>query len=161
MRHSFGMPHHSIRLFWHWPTHCHSQLGLGVILWHPSHLSLRDHIGVLLQMHKINTLVPHFFSRLWGTRIVVTPETVSEVLHIPRVAHPDYPSCEHLRTVSKDELSSRFCETPLFWADVKTPLAQALQKVRGSLTWWWHSFFIHCLTITLLQSLVLDFCYPF
>ena len=29
------------------------------------------------------------------------------------------------------------------------------------LTWWWHFFSIHCLTITLSQSLVLDFCYPF
>ena len=30
---------------------------------------------------------------------------------------------------------------------------------RGSLTWWWHSFFILCLIITLSQSHVLDFCY--
>ena len=47
-----------------------------------------------------------------GTRIVVTLDIVSEVLHIPRVAHPDYLSCNCLRTVSKDELSSLFCETP-------------------------------------------------
>ena len=86
-------------------------------------------------MHGINTSVPHFFSRVRGTHIIVTPKIVSKVLHVPKVAHLDYLGYKHLRTVSKDELSSRFCETPLFWADVKTLLAQALQKVRGSLTW--------------------------
>ena len=29
--------------------HYHSQQGLGVTLWHPGHLSICDHIGVLLQ----------------------------------------------------------------------------------------------------------------
>ena len=68
-------------------------------------------------MHGINTSVPHFFFRVRGTHIVVTPEIVSEVLHIPRVAHPDYPNYEHLRIVSKDEFSSHFCETPSSWGD--------------------------------------------
>ena len=49
--------------------------------------------------------------------MVVTPDIVSEVLHVPRVAHPDYPSCDCLRTVSKDELLSLFCETPSSWGD--------------------------------------------
>ena len=49
--------------------------------------------------------------------IVVTPNIVSEVLHAPRVVHPDCPSCAHLRTMSKDELSSLFCETPSSWGD--------------------------------------------
>ena len=62
-------------------------------------------------MHKIDTSVPHFFSRVRGTHIVVTPEIVSEVLHVPRVAHPDYLAFKHLRTVSKDERSSRFFKT--------------------------------------------------
>ena len=68
-------------------------------------------------MHGIDTSVPHFFSRVRGTRIVVTLEIVFEVLQVPRVAHPDYPGCNRLQTVSKDELSSRFCETPSFWGD--------------------------------------------
>ena len=68
-------------------------------------------------MHGIDTSIPHFFSRVRGTRFVVTQEIISEVLHVPRVAHPDYPSCEGMRTVSKDELSSRFCETPSSWGD--------------------------------------------
>ena len=68
-------------------------------------------------MHGIDTIVPHFFSRIRGTRIVVTLKIVFKVLHVPRVAHLDYPGCECLRTVSKDELSSRFCETPSSWGD--------------------------------------------
>ena len=68
-------------------------------------------------MHRINTLVPHFLSHVQGTRIIVTLEIVFEVLHIPRVAHPNYPGCDHLQTVSKDELSSRFYETPSSWGD--------------------------------------------
>ena len=39
------------------------------------------------------------------------------MLYVPRVAHPDYPSCNRLRIVSKDELSSLFCETPSSWDD--------------------------------------------
>ena len=50
-------------------------------------------------------------------RIVVTPDIVSEVLHVLRVAHLDYPSCDCLRTMSKDEILSLFCETPLSWGD--------------------------------------------
>ena len=63
-------------------------------------------------IHGFDTFVPHFFSHIQGTDIVVTPDIVSKVLHIPRVAHPDYLGCDRLRTVSKDELSSLFCETP-------------------------------------------------
>ena len=68
-------------------------------------------------MHGIDTSIPHFFSRVRGTCIVVTPDIVFEVLHIPKVAHPNYLSCARLRTVSKDELSSLFCETPSSWGD--------------------------------------------
>ena len=68
-------------------------------------------------MHKIDTSVPHCFSRVRDMCIIVTPEIVSEVLHAPRVAHLDYSSYECLRTVSKDELSSCFYETPLSWGN--------------------------------------------
>ena len=79
-------------------------------------------------MHEFDTSVPHFFSRIRGIRIVVTPDIVSEVLHVPRVAHPDYPDCGHLRTVSKDELSSLFCETPSSWGDHQNTLCSAFAK---------------------------------
>ena len=68
-------------------------------------------------MHGIDTFVPHFFSHVQGTHIVVTPDIVSKVLHILRVVHPDYPGCARLRTVSKDKLSFLFCWTPSFWVD--------------------------------------------
>ena len=55
--------------------------------------------------------------RHWGTRFPVTPQLVADVLWIPRVEFPNYPSCECLRTVSKDELMSAFCERPSNWGD--------------------------------------------
>ena len=63
-------------------------------------------------MHIFVYSVPHFFTHVLGTCIVVTPDLISEVLHIPRVAHPNYPGYDCLRTVSKDELMSLVCETP-------------------------------------------------
>ena len=68
-------------------------------------------------MHGFDYLVPHFITCARGTRIVVTLDIVSKVLYVPRVAHLDYPGCDHLRTVSKDELLSLFCEIPSFWVD--------------------------------------------
>ena len=68
-------------------------------------------------MHGNNTSIPQFTSVLQGTLIVVTPDLVSKILHVPRVAHPDYPNCQRLRTVSKDKLLSHFCETPSIWGE--------------------------------------------
>ena len=39
------------------------------------------------------------------------------MLHVLRVSHPDYTKCPRLQTMSKDELMSLFCETPLSWGD--------------------------------------------
>ena len=64
-------------------------------------------------MHRFDYSVPHFITRVRGPRIVVTSDLISEVLHVPRVEFANYPGCPRLRTVSKDELSSLFCETPL------------------------------------------------
>ena len=33
------------------------------------------------------------------------------------IEFPDYPSCERLRTVSRDELMSAFCERPSVWGE--------------------------------------------
>ena len=57
-------------------------------------------------LHGIDTFVPQFATRFKGTHIVVTLDLVVEVLEVPRVEQPDYPGCDHLRTVSKDELIS-------------------------------------------------------
>ena len=63
-------------------------------------------------MHEIDSSVPLFFTRVRGTRIPITPQLVANVLRVPRIEFPDYPSYERLRTVSKDELMSAFCERP-------------------------------------------------
>ena len=47
----------------------------------------------------------------------------------PVLAHPDYPSSERLRTVSKDELVSLFCETPSSWDECQNTLTRPLLKV--------------------------------
>ncbi|XP_065630947.1 uncharacterized protein LOC136068149 [Quercus suber] len=60
-------------------------------------------------MHRIDRSVPLCFTCVRGTRTPVTPQLVADVLGIPRKYFPDYPSCECLRTVSKDELISAFC----------------------------------------------------
>ncbi|XP_065636893.1 cytochrome P450 76C4-like [Quercus suber] len=59
-------------------------------------------------MHGIDRSVPLFFTRVRGTRIPITLQLVADVLRVPRIEFPDYPSCERLRTVSKDELISAF-----------------------------------------------------
>ena len=63
-------------------------------------------------MHEIDSSVPLFFTRVRGTRIPITLQLVADVLRVPRIEFPDYPSCEHLRTVSRNELMSAFCERP-------------------------------------------------
>ena len=39
------------------------------------------------------------------------------MLQVPRIEFPDYPSCECLRTMSKDELMAAFYERPFDWGD--------------------------------------------
>ena len=60
----------------------------------------------------IDRSVPLFFTRVRGMRIPVTPQLVADVLRVPKIEFPNYPGCECLRTVSRDELMSTFCERP-------------------------------------------------
>ena len=39
------------------------------------------------------------------------------MLRVPKIEFSDYPSCERLRTVSRDELMSSFCECPTAWGE--------------------------------------------
>ena len=66
-------------------------------------------------IHGIDTSMPWFFITFIDTRIVVTPNLIFEVLYVPRVAQPDYPGCDRLRTIFRDKLISHFCETPSIW----------------------------------------------
>ena len=64
-------------------------------------------------MHGFDYFAPHFITHVRGTHIVVILDLISEVLHVPRVEFADYLNCPYLQTVSKNELVSLFCETPL------------------------------------------------
>ena len=59
---------------------------------------------------------------------LISSDIVSEVLHVPKVAHPDYPGYDRLRTVSKDELISLFYETPSSWGDHQNTLCSTFAK---------------------------------
>ena len=79
-------------------------------------------------MHGFDFSIPLFSTCVRGTRIVVTSQLVADVLHVPRVEHLDYPSCERLRTVSKDEMISTFCERPTDWGDRQFTSCKAFAK---------------------------------
>ena len=120
-------------------------------------------------MHEFNYSIPQFSTRVQGIRMVVTLEIVSKVLHVPRVAHPDYPSCMRLRTVSKDELASHFCETPSSWGNCQnTPystFAKGSRFLNMVMTFVLHALF-HYNTITescarFLLSLIKDISIDF
>ena len=68
-------------------------------------------------MNGFNRLVPQFITRVRGMRIVVTLQIVANVFHVSKVDFPDYPGYECLRTMSKDELKSTFCERLSEWGD--------------------------------------------
>ena len=68
-------------------------------------------------IHDIDTSIPQFATYIRRIRIVVTPHLISEVLHVPRVVHPDYPGYEHLRIVSNDEMIFAFCGHLVDWGD--------------------------------------------
>ena len=79
-------------------------------------------------MHGFDYSVPLFHTFVQDTRIVVTPQLVMDVLHVLRVKHPDYPKCDRLRTMSKDEMISAFCERPSDWGDCQFIPCKAFAK---------------------------------
>ena len=66
-------------------------------------------------MHGFDFSMPLFIIHIRGPRIIVTLEIVSDVLRVPKVEHPDYLGYDRLKTMSKDELISTFCEHPSDW----------------------------------------------
>ena len=79
-------------------------------------------------MHGFDFSVPHFITRIRDMRIVFTPEIVSDVLRVHRVEFLDYPGCERLTTVSKDELKSIFCKRPSDWGERQFTYYSAFAK---------------------------------
>ena len=108
-------------------------------------------------MHGINRLVPLFFTHVQGTCIPVTPQLVADVLRVLRIEFPDYPGCERLRTVSKDELMSAFCEHPTSWGERLFTPCRPFAKGPKFMNMVMTLFYILFLIITPSQSLVLDF----
>ena len=68
-------------------------------------------------MHGIDRSIPFLVTRVRDISIPVTSQLVVDVLRVPRIEFPDYPSYERLRTVSKDELMFAFCECPSEWGE--------------------------------------------
>ena len=112
-------------------------------------------------MHGFDYSIPQFSTRVRGIWIVFTSDIISEVLHVPRVARPDYLSCECLRTVSQDELSSLFCETPSSWGDRQNTSCSAFAKGPRILNIVM-AFILYPLSHynTITEPLVHGFCYP-
>ena len=94
-------------------------------MWDTREMSHRDHLRDLLQH---DTFISQFVMQIWGTRIVVTPEIIFEILHVLWVLHTDYPACPHLRTMSKDKLLSLFCETPSSWGERQNTSCSSFAK---------------------------------
>jgi len=111
-------------------------------------------------MHGFDYSVPYFITRVRGTRIVVTLQIVADVLRVPRVEFPNYPSCECLRIVSKEEIITAFCERPSDWGECQFTYCSGFVKGPRFLNMLM-TFVLHplSLTITLSQSLMLDFCF--
>ena len=68
-------------------------------------------------MHGFDFSVPFFSTCIRGMCIVVTSQLVADMLHVLRVEQLDYPGCERLRTVSKDEMIFAFYEHLANWGD--------------------------------------------
>ena len=68
-------------------------------------------------MHGIDRSIPHFVTRVRGISIPIILQLVADMLRVPRIEFPDYPSCERLRTVSKDELMFTFYERHSEWGE--------------------------------------------
>ena len=68
-------------------------------------------------MHGIDCSVPFFFTCVRGMCIPITQQLVVDMLRVPKIEFPNYSGWERLRTVSRDELMSTFCERPSAWGE--------------------------------------------
>ena len=82
-----------------------------------------------------------------------------DVLHVLWVKNLDYPGCDCLRTMSKDEIISAFCEHPSDWGDHQFTPCKAFAKGPRFINMVMTFVLNPLSTITLSQSLVLDFCF--
>ena len=71
--------------------------------------------GFYSNIHAIDNSISQFITVFRCICNVVTSKLISEVLRIPRADLPDYPSHEHLSSISRDELALLFCEKAILW----------------------------------------------
>ena len=127
----------------------------------PRHMSILLIQEFYSNMHGFDFSVPYFLTCVRGTCIAVTPQIVANVLRVPRVEFPDYPGCERLRTVSKDELKSAFCERASDWDERQFTYCLGFAKGPRFLNMVM-TFVLHPLShYNFITSLVLGFCCPF
>ena len=103
---------------------------------------VRNHHGVSTCSYRSFTptympSIPLHHSLLWysGTRIIVTPDFISEVLRVPKVDLPDYPSHPRLSSISRDELALLFYEKAMLWEGTLNFSTTKSLKDHGSLIW--------------------------
>ena len=84
-------------------------------------------------MHEFDYSVPHFITSVRGMRIVVTPQIVTDVLHVPRVEFPNCPGCDRLKTMSKNELNLSV-SVILIGVSISSLIIRALLKALDFLT---------------------------
>ena len=85
-----------------------------------------------------------------------------DVLCVPRIELPDYPSYERLRIVSRDELMSSFCERPIAWGEHLftpcRPFAKGPRFMNMVMTCVLHPFSHEArFLLSLLEHLTIDF----
>ena len=83
-------------------------------------------------MHGIDCSVPLFFTHVRGTHIPITPQLVANVLQVPRIEFPNYPSCERLRTMSGMSSCLLSVSILLFWVSICLHHVNLLLKVLDS-----------------------------
>ena len=111
------MPCYSIWFSRHSSTRCVNSRGWAYLWEIPKRCP-----GVFIQefysnMHTIDTSVPRFTTVFWGTRIIVISEFIFEVLRVPRIDCPDYPSHTCLNSLSWNEMASLFYEKAMVWGE--------------------------------------------
>ena len=84
-----------------------------------------------------------------------------DVLRVPKIEFPDYPSCEHLWTMSKDELMTTFYECPSDWGErlftLCKPFAKGLRFINMVMTFVLYPLQLILLHLSLISLWVISF----
>ena len=86
-------------------------------------------------MYGFDYSVPLFVTRVRGMRVVFTPDIVSDVFHIPKVAYLDYLVVSALGLCPKMSLYLLFVSVPLIGVIISSLLVRPFLKGLSFLTW--------------------------